>query len=60
MKVLKTVTLCVIFYTNIMYAEPLCMRYPAISPDGAKIAFSYKGDIYTVPVSGVSGMLTSF
>jgi Tol biopolymer transport system component/C-terminal processing protease CtpA/Prc len=52
MKALKTITLCVIFYTNIMYAEPLWMRYPAISPDGAKIAFSYKGDIYTVPVSG--------
>jgi Tol biopolymer transport system component/C-terminal processing protease CtpA/Prc len=28
------------------------MRYPAVSPDGSQIAFSYKGDIYTVPVSG--------
>jgi Tol biopolymer transport system component/C-terminal processing protease CtpA/Prc len=28
------------------------MRYPAISPDGKNIAFSYKGDIYTVPTSG--------
>lgn len=28
------------------------MRYPAISPDGATIAFSYRGDIYTVPVTG--------
>lgn len=25
---------------------------PAISPDGTQIAFSYKGDIFTVPVSG--------
>ena len=28
------------------------MRYCAISPDGSEIAFSYKGDIYTVPVNG--------
>lgn len=31
---------------------PLWMRYCVISPDGSTIAFSYKGDIYTVPVSG--------
>ena len=31
---------------------PLWMRYPAISPNGETIAFSYKGDIYTVPSSG--------
>ncbi|MDA3613768.1 S41 family peptidase [Polluticaenibacter yanchengensis] len=28
------------------------LRYSAISPDGQRIAFTYKGDIYTVPVSG--------
>ncbi len=32
--------------------NPLWMRYPAISPDGTTIAFAYKGDIYSVPVSG--------
>ena len=32
--------------------EPLWLRYPAISPDGQTIAFSYKGDIYTVPAAG--------
>ncbi|MEG0519432.1 MAG: S41 family peptidase [Bacteroidales bacterium] len=31
---------------------PLWMRYSAISPDGSTIAFSYKGDIYTVPTTG--------
>lgn len=31
---------------------PLWMRYPAISPDGSKIAFSYQGDIYYVPAAG--------
>ena len=28
------------------------MRYCAISPDGSQIAFSFKGDIYTVPTNG--------
>ncbi|HUP13972.1 MAG TPA: hypothetical protein VM187_17250, partial [Niastella sp.] len=31
---------------------PLWLRYPAISPDGKTIAFSYKGDLYKVPTSG--------
>lgn len=37
-----------------MYAQenPLWMRYCAISPDGSSIAFTYKGDIYTVPATG--------
>ena len=33
-------------------SNPLWMRYSAISPDGTTIAFSYKGDIYTVPSNG--------
>ncbi len=31
---------------------PLWMRDVAISPDGSAIAFTYKGDIWTVPSSG--------
>lgn len=31
---------------------PLWMRYARISPDGNSIAFTYKGDIYTVPSNG--------
>ena len=36
------------------YAQeaPKWMRYPAISPDGNTIAFTYKGDLYSVPSDG--------
>ena len=32
--------------------NPLWMRYPALSPDGQTILFSYKGDIYSMPSKG--------
>jgi len=32
--------------------HPLWLRYPAVSPDGATIAFCYKGDIYRVAAAG--------
>ncbi|MCC8071683.1 MAG: PDZ domain-containing protein [Bacteroidales bacterium] len=32
--------------------SPLWLRYPAISPDGSKIAFCFQGDIYTVDSRG--------
>lgn len=43
-----------LFFTGWAFAQenPLWMRYCSISPDGTTIAFTYKGDIYTVPVSG--------
>lgn len=31
---------------------PLWLRNVAISPDGSTVAFTYKGDIYTVPAAG--------
>ena len=31
---------------------PLWLRHQQISPDGSRIAFCYRGDIYTVPTSG--------
>ena len=33
---------------------PLWLRDVQISPDGSTIAFTYKGDIYTVPSRGGS------
>jgi len=32
--------------------NPQWMRYPAISPDGSQIVFSYGGDLFIVPVEG--------
>ncbi|MFN5171252.1 MAG: hypothetical protein ACK5DD_16670 [Cyclobacteriaceae bacterium] len=32
--------------------NPLWLRYPAISPDGTQVAFTYQGDIYVVSTSG--------
>lgn len=32
--------------------NPLWLRNTAISPDGTTVAFTFRGDIYTVPVSG--------
>ncbi len=32
--------------------NPLWMRFPAISPDGKTVAYSYKGDIWTVSANG--------
>lgn len=38
---------------------PLWMRYPALSPDGTTICFSYKGDLWLVPsAGGRASMLT--
>ncbi len=38
--------------TSLMAENPLWIRYPAISPDGTTIVFSYQGDLFTVPSSG--------
>lgn len=48
------------FLPSTIMGQPLWMRYPAISPDGSTIAFSYKGDIFTVPAGGgTAQMITS-
>lgn len=39
-----------------MANTPLWLRDVAISPDGETVAFTYKGDIYTVPFSGGDAM----
>ena len=47
------VTLLALAATGAGAGEPaLWLRYPAISPDGATVAFSYRGDLWTVPATG--------
>ena len=55
----KYLLLLIIFISTLgltAQEAPLWMRYSAISPDGSQIAFSYKGDIYKVPVAGGRAM----
>jgi Tol biopolymer transport system component/C-terminal processing protease CtpA/Prc len=40
--------------------NPNWLRYSAISPDGQTIAFTYKGDIYTVPSTGGAARAITF
>lgn len=47
-------TAALLFSGNLVQAQnsPNWLRYPAISPDGNQIAFTYKGDLYVVPTTG--------
>ncbi|HTI92506.1 MAG TPA: S41 family peptidase [Puia sp.] len=46
------ITVCLFSVTAQAQENPLWMRYPAVSPDGQTILFSYKGDIYSVFTRG--------
>lgn len=54
MKYILSLLTVLVFGLNSIQAEenPLWLRYPAISPDGNTIVFSYKGDLYSVPALG--------
>lgn len=43
-----------------MATRPLWARYPAISPDGSQIAFTYKGDLYVVSAAGGDAVRLTF
>lgn len=59
-KILLSAAACVLTGWALAQESPLWMRDCTISPDGTTIVFTYKGDIYTVPVSGGRAMqLTS-
>ncbi len=47
------VIVLVLVSAAVQAAEPaLWLRYPAISPDGASVVFSHRGDLWRVPVEG--------
>lgn len=50
---MKKLCLFLILLTGLpLFAQPLWMRYNVISPQGDKIAFCYKGDLYVVNANG--------
>lgn len=53
---MKKVIFSVFFFLTISCLNaqetPLWLRNSKLSPDGISVAFTYKGDLYTVPVSG--------
>lgn len=50
---MKSITLSVLLLTALsMSGQPGWLRNTAISPDGSEIAFTYKGNVYTVPAAG--------
>ena len=53
-KVVLTLALAAALQANVQAESqaPNWLRWCAISPDGKNIAFTYSGDIYTVPVAG--------
>ncbi len=61
MKKLLTLSLGLFLHTALLAQEkPQWMRYPTISPDGATIAFTYKGDLYRVPSTGGNAQQLTF
>lgn len=49
-------------FTTIVIAQdnPQWLRYSSISPDGTQIAFTFKGDLYTIPSSGGNATQLTF
>ncbi|MFZ6052757.1 S41 family peptidase [Halocola ammonii] len=52
MRLLTIALLCLFSTISFAQEKPLWMRYPAISPDGSQVVFSYGGDLYKVSVNG--------
>lgn len=55
-KILSTLAALCLTGMAVAQEAPLWLRHCALSPDGTTIAFTYKGDIYTVPVAGGRAM----
>ena len=52
MKKLSIIIMLIILVSTNYAQDNLLIRFPALNNDGSKIAFSFQGDIWTVPSSG--------
>nr|WP_194975153.1 S41 family peptidase [Aquiflexum lacus] len=52
LKALMSILMLFVFSILSAQETPNWLRYPSISPDGSKIVFTYKGDLYAVPSLG--------
>ena len=52
MKKLSIIIMLIILVSTNYAQDNLLLRFPALNNDGSKIAFSFQGDIWTVPSSG--------
>ncbi len=50
--VITLIVVNLVIAATVTAAESLYCRYPALSPDGKTVAFTYQGDIWAVPVAG--------
>lgn len=51
-RLLTAATLVLLSFLSFAQITPQWISYPVISPDGSKIVFTYKGDLYSVPING--------
>ncbi|MDE3742794.1 S41 family peptidase [Maribacter polysaccharolyticus] len=56
---LTVLTVC-LSYIGTSQTNPKWARYPAISPDGNTIAFTYKGNLFSVPADGGTAKQLTF
>jgi tricorn protease len=50
--IIATILIAPLASTLAAQGEPSWLRYPAISPDGQSLAFTYQGDLYRVAATG--------
>jgi tricorn protease len=60
MKRILICVLCLLAVNSFAQDAPRWLRYSAISPDGQKIVFTYKGDLYSVAATGGVAMPLTF
>ena len=60
LKIFAILLSCLFGHSTLAQNSPQWMRYPAISPDGSQIVFTFKGDLYIVPSAGGAARQITF